>query len=360
MRHARSILACLLLVACSRKPPAPAAASSAVNPKGPVDQGYVDRLMAATAFAPSACEAPVALKGIGALGSQSASPGGVMVAVDSSGSMAARSPGGATRMAEAARAVSDFAARLPPDARVGLAAFGQAGSNRAGDKAASCRAPVEVLAPMADHAAAPLAAAAARLRPAGWTPLAAAIRTTAAQVGAQGVVYVISDGVETCGGDPVQAARGAKARAVVVNVIGFGVTAPAETAALQAVAAAGGGRYLGVAPGALAETLNREASAAFDANATTTGDAMMARQTCFYDRMRRQSDETGRRINGDQGAQRISTATAAAAFRAQNARYAAASARLSAELSALGQARERQNASVLQQVNGQSALAPKR
>jgi len=61
------------------------------------------------------------------------------------------------------------------------------------------------------------------------------------------VIYVVSDGQETCGGDPVSVARainGGSTRAVV-NIIGFAVPS-GEAAALAAVAAAGGGRFVNV------------------------------------------------------------------------------------------------------------------
>lgn len=61
------------------------------------------------------------------------------------------------------------------------------------------------------------------------------------------VIYIVSDGVETCGGDPVAAARAinqGRTRAIV-NIIGFGLPT-GEAAALQSVASAGGGRFINV------------------------------------------------------------------------------------------------------------------
>ncbi|SEN58785.1 vWA domain-containing protein [Lihuaxuella thermophila] len=64
---------------------------------------------------------------------------------------------------------------------------------------------------------------------------------------AENIVYVVSDGVETCGGDPVQAAKELHESNMkaVVNIIGFDLD-DAGQKALQAVADAGGGEYSSV------------------------------------------------------------------------------------------------------------------
>jgi len=82
---------------------------------------------------------------------------------------------------------------------------------------------------------------------AGGTPLAGAINL-AGQVAAQhggGInIVVITDGQETCGGNPVAVAQQWRAQGIDVqfHVIGLVVDAPARQQ-LSAVAAAGGGRY---------------------------------------------------------------------------------------------------------------------
>jgi Ca-activated chloride channel family protein len=62
--------------------------------------------------------------------------------------------------------------------------------------------------------------------------------------GAQ-IVYIVSDGEETCGGDPVAAARSLHEGEVqaVINIIGFDL-AESDRAQLRAVAAAGGGTFV--------------------------------------------------------------------------------------------------------------------
>ncbi|QKG83173.1 hypothetical protein GXN76_00980 [Kroppenstedtia pulmonis] len=58
------------------------------------------------------------------------------------------------------------------------------------------------------------------------------------------VVYIVSDGVETCGGDPVKEAKDLHQSEIeaVVNIIGFDLN-EAEEESLKKVAKAGGGSY---------------------------------------------------------------------------------------------------------------------
>ena len=361
MRTVSAILLCAALTGCGKASQdhshatagtrgGASAAAATVDANGRADPAYVAGLMQATAFDYASCNRSARLRGIAA--PVDADEATVIVAVDSSGSMAARSPSGGTRMAEAARAVTSFAGRLPPSTRVGLTAFGQAGSNREADKVRSCQAPVATLL-AATAGKMGMGEAAGRLRPVGWTPLAAAIAAASAQAGPHGVVYVVSDGIETCGGDPVAAAQRAHAAQVVVNVVGFGIADRSEEAALRAVAAAGGGQYLAASAGKLDAALRTEASRAVSANSVATGQAMQDELGCYYDHMRVQAETTGKRINADQQASRISSATAAAAFKAQDARYARASADLTAGHTGLAAKREATNAQI---VNGVDAL----
>ena len=172
----------------------------------------------------------------------------LVVALDASGSMAAR-VGGETRMAAAKAAAARFLSTVPKEIDVGLVAFGHKGDNTAAGKAASCAA-VETMVPLGRGDAARVTHALQGFEAAGWTPLASAITsagrsfTPTAVPGSQ-VVYVVSDGLETCGGDPVAAARALHDGGVraIVNIIGFGLT-DADRAQLKSVAAAGGGEFV--------------------------------------------------------------------------------------------------------------------
>ncbi len=176
-------------------------------------------------------------------------PTRVVIAVDGSGSMAAR-VGGRTKLDLAREATAAFVDGLPTDAEASLLVFGQQGDNSAGGKARSCSG-VDVLAPMSRDRAA-LTAAIGRVQAVGWTPLAAGLQRAQAQLGASStpgeqVIYVVSDGLETCGGDPVAAARAINSGSTraIVNIVGFGLPS-GEAAALQAVAGAGGGRFVNI------------------------------------------------------------------------------------------------------------------
>jgi hypothetical protein len=59
-------------------------------------------------------------------------------------------------------------------------------------------------------------------------------------------VVLVTDGIESCGGDPVQAARNLSMQGIAVHVIGFGLgnAADEDAASLRAVANASGGRYV--------------------------------------------------------------------------------------------------------------------
>jgi Ca-activated chloride channel family protein len=189
------------------------------------------------------------LKGpAGDIGSRAA-PTRVIVMIDGSGSMAGRM-GGRTKLELAREAALGFVDGLPASAPTSLLVFGQQGNNSQAGKAKSCSA-IDVLAPMsADRGQ--LRTALGQVRAVGWTPLAAGLDRAEAMLAASAtpgeqVIYVVSDGEETCGGDPVAVARrinGGRTRAIV-NVIGFNLPS-GEAAKLAAVARAGGGGFVNV------------------------------------------------------------------------------------------------------------------
>lgn len=190
-----------------------------------------------------------------AWGAEGEGPGWLraVIAVDASGSMAGQA-GGEVKMQAATDAVTRFVQSLPGKAEIGLVVFGHKGSNDESGKAVSC-AGVETLLPVGPDAAGAVTQALDAVQPTGWTPLATAIKAAGealapeAEEGEQ-VVFIVSDGEETCGGDPVAAARvlhdsGTRA---IVNVIGFDLPAE-DRAKLTEVAEVGGGVYLDAASG---------------------------------------------------------------------------------------------------------------
>jgi len=213
-------------------------------------EAYVARF---TKKDPEACfkrDAPLkrpALKGPAAEIGLRVPPTRVIIMIDGSGSMAGRM-GGRTKLELAREAALGFIDGLPASVQTSLMVFGQQGNNSLAGKAKSCSA-VDVLAPISTDRRR-LHTALGQVRAIGWTPLAAgldraeALLAASATAGEQ-VIYVVSDGEETCGGDPVAIARrinSGRTRAIV-NVIGFNLPS-GEAAKLTAVAHAGGGGFV--------------------------------------------------------------------------------------------------------------------
>lgn len=325
MRHRAPFiwLAAAVLAGCSRAGEGGGAARpSAPPPASPVNaaearDAYVRRVLADTAVDLRQCRRRPALQDGG---DAATALGEVVLAVDSSGSMAARA-GAGSKMDEAKAAVSAFLSGLPQGARGGLLVFGDVGDNSRAGKARSCAAPVRFSYGPEVIDAGRVRTAVDALHPAGWTPLARAIDAAAAGFTTAGTgkrtLYVVSDGVETCGGDPVAAAAAARRTArVVVNVVGFDVRAPAEAAALRRVAEAGGGAYQSASTGNLRNVLLQQLSTAHSANSTGMFKAMWSMHDCYMDGLKRQSELLVRRIDDDRRSGRADSGQLLAASRA--------------------------------------------
>jgi hypothetical protein len=126
--------------------------------------------------------------------------------------------------------------------------YGHKGANTPGGKAASC-AGVELLAPIGTAAFKGFDQTLDRFKPTGYTPLAASLRKArdafAGKEDAINRIILVTDGVETCGGDPVAEARKLKQAGIKVttDVVGFDVSNPDEASRLRAIAEASGGTY---------------------------------------------------------------------------------------------------------------------
>lgn len=226
-------------------------------------------------------------------------PTRVIIAIDGSGSMAG-TIGGQSKLELARQSALGFIDGLPSTVQASLLVFGQQGNNSEAGKAKSCRG-VDVLAPMSIDRAR-LTAAVKEVRAISWTPLAAGLERakvlldTAAKPGEQ-VIYVVSDGEETCGGDPVAVARriNVSNTRAVVNIIGFGLPSK-DAAALKAVADAGGGGFVNVQNRAdydrtiaMVRESNRQSanavrtSNAISRNAVNTSDVVSDASLCISD-----------------------------------------------------------------------------
>jgi Ca-activated chloride channel homolog len=171
----------------------------------------------------------------------------VMILIDSSGSMAGKVDG-FSKMTLAKQAVSRFASSLSTHANVSLRVYGHKGSNADKDKDLSCKS-TEVVYPLGKYDQQTFSKALDKFKPTGWTPIALAMKEAANDLSkitgpSKNLIYVVSDGIETCGGNPVQVAQELNKSNVkaVVNIIGFDVDNAGQKA-LQEVAKAGGGEY---------------------------------------------------------------------------------------------------------------------
>lgn len=192
----------------------------------------------------------------------------VEILLDASGSMAGKVNGevnGEVKMEAAKKAIYNYLDKIPDNANVMLRVYGHKGSNNENDKSLSCGSS-EVMYPLQPYNKEQFNAALSNFGPKGWTPLASAIESVnddfKEYTGEENlnVVYIVSDGEETCGGDPVNAAKNLNQSSThaVVNIIGFDVK-NSEQQQLKNTAEAGKGNYATVSTAdELYQTLNKE------------------------------------------------------------------------------------------------------
>lgn len=143
-----------------------------------------------------------------------------MLVFDGSTSMAEISfeTGPNTRIVEARQAVRRAMPYIAPYRRVGLLVYGPGPAGACGN--------LDVRFAPTEGADGPVIAAIDGLRPDGLTPLTAAVAEAVAVMdyrNSAGVVVLVTDGNETCGGRPCEMARSlaATARDLTIHVIGF-------------------------------------------------------------------------------------------------------------------------------------------
>ncbi|TCS94256.1 vWA domain-containing protein [Hazenella coriacea] len=175
----------------------------------------------------------------------------VQIILDASGSMAGKVSGG-QKMDLAKQAIQNFSKSIPKSANVSLRVYGHKGSGSDSDKNVSCQSN-EVVYPMSPYHESNFNSALNRFKPMGWTPLASAIQAAKEDMqkhhgeNVKNIIYVVSDGIETCGGDPVAAAKSLSQAGgkPVVNIIGFDVD-DAGQKQLKEVANAANGQFKSV------------------------------------------------------------------------------------------------------------------
>lgn len=173
------------------------------------------------------------------------------IILDASGSMGA-DVGGETRMAQAKREIQKFLASAPEESNVSLRVYGHKGTGDSADKEMSCAA-IEEVYERGPYDEATFKKAMDQFEPAGWTPIAGALESAAKSFeGLDGetntnLIYLVSDGIETCDGDPVAAAKSFAGSNIspIINVIGFNADSEAQQQ-LKEVAKEAGGTYTNV------------------------------------------------------------------------------------------------------------------
>ncbi|MFD2617528.1 VWA domain-containing protein [Terrilactibacillus laevilacticus] len=175
----------------------------------------------------------------------------VEIILDSSGSMANKI-GTKTRMDLAKEAIKEFAKSLPKESNIALRVYGHKGTGSEADKKMSCQSS-ELVYDVQPYEEKKLNDSLNKIAPAGWTPLAQSLKEAKKDLRKytgeknQNIIYLVSDGIETCGGDPVKAAKGIKSSTLspVVNIIGYDVDQKGQSQ-LKEVAQAAGGKYVNV------------------------------------------------------------------------------------------------------------------
>lgn len=167
----------------------------------------------------------------------SSSSQGLVFILDCSGSMWGRVDG-TPKIVIAKAILQDLVQDVPPDTAMGLMAYGHRKKGQCSD--------IEMVAPLGSTPQ-EMSGVLQRLTARGMTPLSdSLVQAGALLTGRPGpaTVVLISDGIETCDGDPCKTAGSIKEKGleVVIHVVGFDVDENAA-AQLACIAHAGGGRF---------------------------------------------------------------------------------------------------------------------
>ncbi len=177
------------------------------------------------------------------------------IILDASGSM--KLPlGKSTRIGTARQVLRSVLAKIPDDFNVGLRLYG----HRYGSRQKETCTDTELLLPLQKLDRQRILSIVDNVKPRGETPLIYSVLQTPADLKPLGgdSVILITDGEESCHGDPQQAVRQLQGTGidVTVNIVGFTLTGTQVEQQLSALAEATGGRYYSAQNGeALARAL---------------------------------------------------------------------------------------------------------
>lgn len=158
--------------------------------------------------------------------------------LDGSGSMWGRVDG-EPKITVARQVMGQLIGELPDNSQVGLMAYGHSRKGDCGD--------IETLTPLGPLQRERLIRQVQNINPRGKTPITAAVKRAVTQLRSledTASVVLISDGLESCNGDPCAAARAARESGVEfrLHVVGFDL-GDADTGELRCMAEATGGQY---------------------------------------------------------------------------------------------------------------------
>lgn len=171
----------------------------------------------------------------------------IQIILDSSKSMD-QLINGRSKMEIAQDEISKFVTRFPKNTKVSFRVYGHEGANDPELRSLSCSS-TETLYPFQELDQAKFNTIIQDTKPAGWTPIAKALEEAKKDFAEfkgesnTNIIYLVTDGLETCGGNPAAAAAALADSDIegVVNVIGFDVQE--STDSLKKIAENGNGKY---------------------------------------------------------------------------------------------------------------------
>jgi hypothetical protein len=170
--------------------------------------------------------------------------------LDLSGSMARDIGGGETRMQAAKRVMNDVIDALPEreGVNVGFRIYGHLGDNTEAGRNVSCQSS-DLVVPIQGVNKPALRDQVAAAQPIGWTPIALSLQRAGGDFQpAEGVanhILLVTDGEETCGGDPCAVAESLRTgdANLTTHVVGFALTEE-QARLVNCIAERGGGLNL--------------------------------------------------------------------------------------------------------------------
>ncbi|QQK81400.1 VWA domain-containing protein [Salicibibacter cibi] len=151
------------------------------------------------------------------------------IILDASGSMAEEIDG-TSKMDIAKDSIASFVETLPEDAQIGLRVYGHEGDNTNEGREESCNSS-ELVYDIQEYEEDEFADELDDVEPTGWTPISYSLQEAEQDFedypGEENtnIIYLVSDGIETCDGDPVEAAEQLSSSEVepFLNIIGFDI-----------------------------------------------------------------------------------------------------------------------------------------